>query len=104
MIRSLRIIAIIAGGHFAASFAVVAITAEVASRLGAQDAAGSFWMHALVAVTRGLHFPIISLGWYSRQWFPGPWIAVPMAINSLLWGGLGLVVVKILKGIGGRTR
>jgi hypothetical protein len=49
----------------------------------------------LVALTRLLHFPIISLSWYSRQWFPGDWIYVPMAANSVIWA-VALYILYIL--------
>ncbi len=56
----------------------------------------------LVVVTRILYFPIISLSLYSRQWFPGNWIYLPIGVNSLLWAGVicGLVGLyqKIFKG------
>ena len=35
-----------------------------------------------------LYFPILSQALYPRHWFPGPWILVPTAANSLLWAVL----------------
>jgi hypothetical protein len=35
--------------------------------------------------TRILHFPIISQSLYSRHWFPGRWIYIPIFLNSFLW-------------------
>ena len=40
----------------------------------------------LVAATRVLYFPIITLSLYSRQWFPGNLIYIPIIANSLIWG------------------
>jgi hypothetical protein len=40
----------------------------------------------LVNLTRVLYFPIVTLSLYSRQWFPGDMIYVPIFANSLLWG------------------
>lgn len=42
----------------------------------------------LVMVTRILYFPIITLSLYSRQWFPGNWIYIPIFANSLVWGSV----------------
>lgn len=42
--------------------------------------------HIFVAATKVLYFPIITLSLYSRQWFPGNLVAIPMMVNSLLWG------------------
>jgi ABC-type arginine transport system permease subunit len=48
----------------------------------------------LAEITRVLYFPIVSLALYPRHWFPGNWMTVPIAVNSLLWGAaLALIVV-----------
>jgi hypothetical protein len=39
----------------------------------------------LVLATKLLHFPLITLALYPREWFPGNWIYLPMAANSLIW-------------------
>jgi len=86
--------------HFGLSVVIMPITMSVAGTLNAAQSTSTMGLKTLVAVTRILHFPIISLSWYSRQWFPGNWIRIPMLINSCLWaaGILGLVIVcrKIL--------
>lgn len=41
---------------------------------------------ALLWLSRVLYFPILSLHWVSRNWFPGDLILIVMAANSLLWG------------------
>jgi hypothetical protein len=51
-----------------------------------------------------LHFPIISLSWYSRQWFPGDWIRIPILINSLLWAGGIYFLVRVGKKIRGKLK
>jgi hypothetical protein len=48
--------------------------------------APSVFFRILVIATTVLHYPIIALALYSRQWFPGKWIYVPIGVNSLLWG------------------
>ena len=79
--------------HFAVSVAIIAISMSAAPALNPTQMNVGF--RVLVAVTRILHFPIISLSWYSRQWFPGDWIYVPMAVNSMIWAA-ALCVLYIL--------
>ncbi|MGD9362127.1 MAG: hypothetical protein PVH85_24885 [Desulfobacterales bacterium] len=81
--------------HFGLSVVILPITMSVAGNLNAAQTTSTIGLKALVTVTRILHFPIISLSWYSRQWFPGNWIGLPMFINSCLWaaGILGLAIV-----------
>ncbi len=97
--KKFAIIILIAMIHFAACLAIIAISMSAASALNQAQATAAF--RVLVTVTRILHFPIISLSWYSRQWFPGDWIYVPMAINSILWAAvlyiLAILVTKLRK-------
>jgi hypothetical protein len=37
-------------------------------------------------LTKLLHFPLVTLALYPREWFPGNWVYLPMAANSLIWG------------------
>ena len=39
----------------------------------------------LVRATKLLHFPLVTLALYPREWFPGNWVYLPMAANSLIW-------------------
>jgi hypothetical protein len=93
--KKLVIFLFIALIHFGLSVVIMPITMSVAGTLNAAQSASTMGLKTLVAVTRILHFPIISLSWYSRQWFPGNWIRIPMLINSCLWaaGILCLVIV-----------
>ena len=97
--KKFAIIVLIAMFHFAACLGIVAISMTAASALNQAQATLAF--RVLVAATRVLHFPIITLSWYSRQWFPGDWIYVPMAINSVLWAAviylLAILVTKLRK-------
>jgi hypothetical protein len=56
----------------------------------------------LVRLTRLLHFPLVTLAPYPREWFPGDWICVPMAVNSLIWACGIYWVVGLYRGRGGR--
>ena len=87
--------------HFGLSVLIIPMTMSVAGALNAAQSTPTSAMQTLVAATRVLHFPIISLSWYSRQWFPGGWIRVPILINSLLWAGgvyFGVIVYQKILG------
>jgi hypothetical protein len=58
--------------------------ALAAQAAGAADGPG-IAVTLLVRVTRLLHFPLVTLALYPREWFPGNWVYVPMAVNSLIW-------------------
>jgi len=101
MKKKIYILTGVAGVHFALSVLVVP---------GAMALAGGPFMQArplpgfriLVVATRILYFPIISLSLYSRQWFPGRWIYLPIAVNSLLWAAviccLAVICQKMFRG------
>ena len=89
--------------HFGLSVVIMPITMSVAGTLNAAQSTSTFGLKALVAVTRILHFPIISLSWYSRQWFPGNWIRLPMLINSCLWAAGILCLAIVCRKMRGRS-
>lgn len=82
----IAMIVMIAAGHLAVTWAVGVLTLSggITAATGPQGPATI--TRLLVSLTRVLHFPIITLALYPRQLFPGPWILIPMAVNSLLWG------------------
>ncbi len=86
--------------HFTASVAIIAISMSAAPDINPTHMNVGF--RVLVALTRILHFPIISLSWYSRRWFPGDWIYVPMAANSLLWAAAFWVIYSLVRKLGKR--
>ncbi len=73
--------------HFLASLLIVPATLKI-------GAAGSGLAGLLTEATRVLYFPILGLALYPRHWFPGRWIYIPIAGNSLVWG-LGLAAVTL---------
>ena len=89
--------------HFGLSVLIIPMTMSVAGALNAAQSMPTIFMQTLIAATRILHFPIISLSWYSRQWFPGDWIRVPILINSLLWAGGIYFLVIVCKKILGKS-
>jgi hypothetical protein len=53
----------------------------------------SFFGRWMMMLSKVLYFPVITLAWYPRQFFPGNFIAIPIIINSLLWA---LVIYALL--------
>ena len=93
--KKLAVFLIIALVHFGLSVVIMPITISVAGTLNAAQSTSTMGLKTLVAMTRILYFPIISLSWYSRQWFPGNWIRIPMLINSCLWAA-GILCLAIV--------
>ena len=94
MMKKLGTAVVLAIVHFTVSKAVVAIAMRID-----MFAADAGWAtialgRSLIALTRVLYFPIITLSLYSRQWFPGEWIYVPIAANSLLWGTVTAIFLR----------
>ena len=83
--KGLVIFILIALIHFALSALVVPATLAVGGTPGYEQTEPGFAFKALVLATRVLHYPIIAKSLYSRHWFPGGWIYIPIFINSLLW-------------------
>ena len=93
--KKFAIIVLIALIHFGSSVLIVATSMWVATAMNPVPAEPTFGFRILVGMTRILHFPIISLSLYSRQWFPGNWIYVPIMLNSFIWAG-GIFVIWLL--------
>jgi hypothetical protein len=72
--------------HFLLCKAVIALTLQDPFGHSIREAAPGLGTHILVNVTRILYFPIITLSLYSRNWFPGDMIYIPILANSLFWG------------------
>ena len=86
MLKKTAIIGLIAIIHFVLCVGIVPGTMTLAAAYHTGSLSPPALFRLLVAATKVLHFPIISLALYSRHWFPGRWIYVPIGINSLLWG------------------
>jgi len=101
MKKKFAIIVLLALVHFGLSVLVVAASLSVAAAVNPVRAEPAPVIRVLVMATRILHFPIISLSLYSRQWFPGNLIYVPIFINSFLGAagmyGIFLLVKKIIE-------
>jgi hypothetical protein len=78
--------------HFGLSNLILPMTMMAAEEgAGAPDGPGTAVM-LLVRATKLLHFPIVTLALYPREWFPGNWVYLPMAANSLIWA-LGICLL-----------
>ena len=82
---------LLAAVHFMLSLGIVPLTLKI-GRLVPFRTADSLVYAMLALATRVLYFPVLTLALYPRHWFPGNWIAIPIAVNSLLWGA-GLVLL-----------
>ena len=85
MLKKTAILSLIGILHFGLSAGIVPGTLAVISGGDSAGQTPSLILRTLVIATKVLHFPIISLAVYSRQWFPGNWVYIPIGLNSLLW-------------------
>jgi len=53
----------------------------------------------LMIVSKVLYFPVITLAWYPRQFFPGNLVIIPLFINSLLWAVVIYALYRFVKRI-----
>ena len=97
MTRKFAIIVSIALVHFGLSVLVVAATMSLATAGNPTQPEPSPIFRIFVVATRILHFPIISLSLYSRQWFPGNLIYMPIFINSILWATVIYMLICLIK-------
>ena len=106
MLKKTAIIGLVTIIHFVLCVGIVPGTMAFVAGYDSGIQAPSVLFRILVVTTTVLHYPIISLALYSRHWFPGKWIYVPIGINSLLWGiaiYMGAAVyLKLKKSYGNR--
>jgi hypothetical protein len=55
-----------------------------------------------VRVTKLLHFPLVTLALFPREWFPGSWVYVPMAANSAIWACAVYCLIGLYRRLGRR--
>jgi hypothetical protein len=85
----------IAVAHFGLSNLILPLTAALTAQAAQTPDGAGMAVTLLVRATKLLHFPLITLALYPREWFPGSWVYVPMALNSAMWafGICGLIVL-----------
>jgi hypothetical protein len=95
VIKKIVVIGLIALIHFGLSVLIVAISMSLLTAVDSVPAEPTVGVRILVAATRMLYFPIVSLSWYPRPWFPGNWIYVPIIVNSFIWA-VGIYALYLL--------
>ena len=99
MFRRIFWVLLIAGTHFALGRLVIPLATNRLLATTESNQTITLAVQLLIWTTRLLYFPIISLSLYSREWFPGNLIYIPILINSLLWGILIYGVLMAIKKI-----
>ena len=89
MIKKAIFFAAIVAVHFGLCVAVVSLGNIVSPSVPGQYHG---FYHVLAFFARILYFPLISLGLYSRQYFPGNLIYLVIVSNSILWA-LGIFLL-----------
>jgi hypothetical protein len=82
--------------HFVVTKMVTLITFSVFSANVSETRVSSLG-HLLMLMSRVLYFPVMTMAWYPRRFFPGDFIAIPMFINSLIWALLIYVFFVLIK-------
>ncbi len=77
---------LIAVVHFGLSNLILPLTTALARQVASAPDGPGTAVVLLVRATKLLHFPLVTLALYPREWFPGNWVYLPMAANSLIWG------------------
>jgi len=72
--------------HFGTSNLIMPLTIALVKPASVAPEGTGITVTLLVRLTKLLHFPLVTLALYPREWFPGNWVYLPMAANSLIWG------------------
>ncbi|MFO7709326.1 MAG: hypothetical protein R6V84_14240 [Desulfobacterales bacterium] len=91
---------LVALSHFGVSQLILPLTTALTARAaGTMDGPG-LGVTLLVRLTKLLHLPLVTLALYPREWFPGGWVYVPMALNSLIWAGGVCWLIRLYRRLG----
>ena len=96
--KNIFIIALIAVTHAVFTKIVSMITFSVVTA-NASKIQMSFIGRWAMMLSKVLYFPVITLAWYPRQFFPGNFIVIPLFINSLLWALMIYALLILIKRI-----
>ena len=83
MKKSIIIVAI-AVAHSVITKIISSITISIFSAQ-VQVSQMSFIGRLFMGMSKVLYFPVITMAWYPRQFFPGNLVVIPLFVNSLLW-------------------
>jgi len=92
----------IAGVHFGLSNLILPLTMALASQAAGTPDGPGLAVTLLVRATKLLHFPLVTLALFSREWFPGNWVYVPMAANSAIWACAVYYLIGLYRRLGRR--
>ena len=59
----------------------------------------SFIGRLMMMLSKVLYFPVITMAWYPRQFFPGNFVVIPLFVNSLLWAFVIYALFMLIKRI-----
>ncbi len=88
--------------HFGMSILIIRLTFALTEQAALNPDGNGQMVVLLVRLTRLLHFPLVTLALYPREWFPGGWVYVPMALNSVIWACGIYWVVRLFRGAAAR--
>jgi hypothetical protein len=86
---------VFAAMHYGLSLLIVPATVAVTRQAAGIAEGTDLAVTLLVRLTRLLHFPLVTLALYPREWFPGNWIHVPIALNSMVWATILYGLVRL---------
>jgi hypothetical protein len=61
------------------------------------EAQMSFIGRLMMMLSKVLYFPVITMAWYPRQFFPGNFVVIPLFVNSLLWAFVIYALFMLIK-------
>jgi hypothetical protein len=96
--KKILLILVIAVTHAVFTKIVSMITLSVVTAY-ANEIQMSFIGRWMMMLSKVLYFPVITMAWYPRQFFPGNFIVIPLFINSLLWALMIYALLILIKRI-----
>jgi hypothetical protein len=96
--KKILLILVIAVTHAVFTKFVSLITLSVVTA-NANEIQMSFIGRWMMMLSKVLYFPVITMAWYPRQFFPGNFIVIPLFINSLLWALMIYALLILIKRI-----
>jgi len=96
--KNILIIFVIAVVHSVFTKFVSTITLSVVTA-NVNETQMSFIWRLMMMLSKVLYFPVITLAWYPRQFFPGNFVIIPLFVNSLLWALMIYALFILIKRI-----
>jgi hypothetical protein len=94
--KKILLILVIAVTHAVFTKIVSMISLSVVTA-NANEIQMSFIGRWMMMLSKVLYFPVITMAWYPRQFFPGNFIVIPLFINSLLWALMIYALLILIK-------